>query len=336
MGVIVEIADARDDAAFEEWFQPFHASERFEWPDDPGWAEHELRVLYRDETDSEIVIAVARNDDGLAIGSLDVSLPKRESLHVAYLLVAVDPAHRGRGVGRALVAHGERLARERGRTTAIGRTDERVQEGEPRSSRFARSAGYLAARVEARRELRLPMEPPRLDALEAASTPFSAGYEVVTWTGSCSDELVDGRVDLSRIISADAPRGDLDYDEENWDVERLRNWERNVADMDRHLLAAGAVEVSSGALVGFTEVGLPRREPVVAYQLDTVVAREHRGHRLGMLLKIANTRAVAKRSPGTKRILTWNAVETDAMIRVNEAMGFELVGLGTGWQKELS
>jgi GNAT superfamily N-acetyltransferase len=334
--VIIEPVDATDDAAFAEWFRPFHASERFTWPEDPGWAEHELRVLYRDQSDSEILIAVARDEDGVAIGCLDVSPPKRESLHIAYLFVAVDPAHRGRGVGRALLEHAERLARERLRATAIGRTDEPVQEGEPRSTRFALAAGYTAARTDARRELRLPMAPGHLEDLEAAAVPFAGGYEIVTWTGACPDELAGGRIDLALTISADAPRGDLEYEDENWDIARLRNWEGNVADMDRHLLVAGAVEVSSGALVGFSELGLPRSEPAIAYQFDTVVSTEHRGHRLGMLLKIANTRALAERSPATRRILTWNAVENDPMIRVNEAMGFELVGVATGWQKRLS
>jgi hypothetical protein len=46
------------------------------------------------------------------------------------------------------------------------------------------------------------------------------------------------------------------------------------------------------------------------------------------LLKIANARIVAERSPATKRMLTWNAVENDPMIRVKEAMGFELVHRG--------
>ncbi|HKH88383.1 MAG TPA: GNAT family N-acetyltransferase, partial [Acidimicrobiales bacterium] len=251
-GVIIEELDAQDDSAFAEWFRPYQAAERFAWPEEPGWAEHELRVLYRDESDSRIVIAVAREDGGSAIACLDVSLPKRENLHIAYLLVAVDPAHEGRGAGRALLEHGEQIARAHGRTRIIGRTDEPAHEGESRSTRFARAAGYAAGRADARRQLQLPVRAGRLEALEASCAPFATGYEIVTWTSACPDELADGRVELSRVVSADAPRGSLDYDEENWDIARLRNWEHNVDEMDRHLLAAGAVELASGALVGFT------------------------------------------------------------------------------------
>jgi GNAT superfamily N-acetyltransferase len=334
--VIIDLLDLGDDEAFSEWFRPFHASERFTWPDDPGWAEHELRVLCRDPSEAETLLAVARADDGSPVGCLDVSLPNRESLHVAYVVVAVDPAHRRQGVGRALLEYGERIARDRGRTTAIGRTDDPVQETESPGTLFARAAGYSAGRADARRELRLPVPADRLDELEAASVPFSGGYEIVAWTGACPDHLAAGRVELSRTISADAPRGTLDYDDEDWDLARLRNWEQNVAEINRHLLAAGAVELTSGTLVGFTELGLPIDEPEIAYQFDTVVAPAHRGHRIGTLLKIATTRALAELSPATSRVLTWNAAENDPMIRVNEGLGFELVGLGTGWQKQLA
>lgn len=334
--MIIEAIDAGDEAAFAEWFRPFQAAEQFSWPDDPGWAETELRVLYRDQSSSDILIAVARDDDGVAIGCLDISLPKMENLHIAYVVVVVDPGHRGRGVGRALVHHAEHTARERGRGKVIGRTDEPIQDSELRSARFAKAAGYTVGRTDARRELRLPVAPERLDALEAACAATGGRYEIVTWTGACPEELADGRVELGRAISADAPRGTLGYEEENWTMARLRNWESNVADMGRHLLVAGAVERSTGALVGFTEVGVPRSVPEVAYQFDTVVATEHRGHRLGMLLKIATTRFILERSPATGRILTWNAVENDPMIRVNESLGFELVGITTSWQKQLS
>jgi GNAT superfamily N-acetyltransferase len=334
--VIIEQVDAFDDVAFAEWFRPFRASELSVWPQEPGWTEHELRVLYRDTSENDMVIAVARNDGGLSIGCLDVSLPKRESLQNAYILLAVDPAYQRQGVGRALLEHGEEIARQSGRERVLGRTDEPVQDGKPRSWRFAEAAGYRAGRVDARRELRLPPAPGVLDALEAEALPFATDYDIVTWTGSCPDALTAGRIELGRILSADAPHGSLDYEEEVWDLERLGNWERNVNEMGRDLLAAGAIERSSGAMVGFTEIGLPRDQQSVAYQFDTVVAPGQRGHRLGMLLKIANMRALVEHSPQTQRTLTWNATENDPMIRVNEAMGFQLVGLTVGWQKDLT
>ncbi|MHB8244859.1 MAG: GNAT family N-acetyltransferase [Acidimicrobiales bacterium] len=334
--MITEEVDVDDDEAFASWFRSLHASERYTWPNEPGWAENELRAVYRDNRDADRVLIVARDDDGSPVGSLDVSLPKRESFHIAYLILAVHPSHCGRGIGQELLARGEDVAREHGREKVLGWTDEPVQQGESRSNRFARLAGYSPGRVDARRELRLPMAPARTEAIESSGRRHAQGYEIVAWQGRCPDGIVEGRIALSQTISADAPRGELDYDEEHWDVERLRNWERQVGEMNRDLLAAGAVELATGFLVAFTEIGVPRATREVAYQLDTVVAPEHRGHRLGLLLKIANARALEEQSSTTRRVLTWNAVENVPMISVNEQMGYELVGIGTAWQKQLS
>ena len=63
--------------------------------------------------------------------------------------------------------------------------------------------------------------------------------------------------------------------------------------------------------------------------------REHRGHRLGMLVKIANLRAYEDRRPGERRINTWNAQENEHMLAINVALGFEPVGVAAVWQKRL-
>jgi GNAT superfamily N-acetyltransferase len=329
--------DIDDDCAVSEWFGPIHASEQLDWPDEPGWLVHELRALIRDRTTSTSVLAVVRGSTGSVLGSLWVRMPKRENRHVAHLSLAVEPEHRGLGIGRALLAVAEEVSKDCGRSKVVGGTDEPVHRAEgSRNAAFARSAGYSDALAEARRALQLPVDPERLDALEAACSSFGAAYQILTWTGSCPSELVNGRVALARSISTDAPQGTLDSEEADWDVERLRNYERTVEDMDRDTHSAGAIALSSGELVGFTEVDVPRTAPEQAYQIDTIVLPEHRGHRLGTLLKIANLRALAERSPATGRVLTWNAVANEPMTRVNEVLGFELVGAGTVWQKQLA
>lgn len=122
---------------------------------------------------------------------------------------------------------------------------------------------------------------------------------------------------------------------EDWDVDRLRNWVQTVADMGRKLACAGAIEVATGELVGFTVIGLPRASEHIAAQFGTVVAPNHRGHRLGILVKIANLRNVAELAPPTRRVRTWNALGNDPMIRLNVALGFEVTGGAIDWHKTL-
>jgi len=59
-------------------------------------------------------------------------------------------------------------------------------------------------------------------------------------------------------------------------------------------------------------------------QADTAVARHHRGHRLGLLLKIDMLRWMAEAEPQLTIIETWNNVDNRFMIDVNEALGYRL------------
>lgn len=70
-------------------------------------------------------------------------------------------------------------------------------------------------------------------------------------------------------------------------------------------------------------------------QFATVVAREHRGHRLGILVKLANLKLIDGHASAAKRIFTWNAESNVHMIRVNEELGFEVAGKAFNWQKTI-
>ena len=54
------------------------------------------------------------------------------------------------------------------------------------------------------------------------------------------------------------------------------------------------------------------------------MARQHRGHKLGLLLKIDMLRWLAEVEPQLEVIHTWNNVDNRFMIDVNEAMGYRL------------
>jgi GNAT superfamily N-acetyltransferase len=80
---------------------------------------------------------------------------------------------------------------------------------------------------------------------------------------------------------------------------------------------------------------VPRDAPALGYQQDTLVLREHRGHGLGLALKLANHRALVAALPGVLRVRTWNAVENAHMLAVNTALGFRPSGYSREWHKHL-
>jgi RimJ/RimL family protein N-acetyltransferase len=91
-----------------------------------------------------------------------------------------------------------------------------------------------------------------------------------------------------------------------------------------YTVAAG--HEGGGELGGLTEVGVEADVPDWGFQELTAVARAHRGHRLGLLLKIAMQQWLAEAEPQLRRILTGNAGANEHMIAINEALGYQVSG----------
>ncbi len=323
--VVVAPLDPRDEAGFAAWFGVLDAAEKHDRPDEPGWLLHEQRSLSLDgvgpDPDTATLHLVA-TAGGRVVGAARLELPRRDNLHLCELTLAVTPTARRRGVGRALTAEVERLARQQGRTTLLGYCDEVPgSQGCSGSRRAAQALGFDVVQTEVRRDIDLPLPAERVEQLERTCLPHAAGYAITTWHDASPDELVDDLAELSRQMSTDVPKDEVDWRAEVWDAARLRRDEQLRLAMDRSWVGAAAVHVPTGRAVAFTCMGWPRSEPTRAYQWETLVAEPHRGHRLGLLVKLAGLQELAGRSPRTRFISTWNAQENAPMIFVNDVLG---------------
>jgi GNAT superfamily N-acetyltransferase len=245
--------------------------------------------------------------------------------------LAVHPEHRRRGVGRTLFDEAVRLAERSGRTELVGEVDEPGPDTPGR--RFALRHGWTCDLLETRRDLDLPPDEERLAAVEDDARRASAGYEVVTWRDRTPDAVLEDRALLEQRISTDAPHGDLPFEEEQWDGERIREYEAAHVARGRTVLSAGAVK--DGRLVAFTDLQVPLARPERAHQAGTLVLREHRGHRLGALIKAAVLRELAATMPEVRRISTYNSETNTPMVAVNEALGFRRAGQLSTWSLRL-
>lgn len=57
-------------------------------------------------------------------------------------------------------------------------------------------------------------------------------------------------------------------------------------------------------------------------QEETVVHRDHRGHKLGLAMKMATHTTVVDHVHDVSKILTWNSVSNEHMVAVNEVLGY--------------
>ena len=196
---------------------------------------------------------------------------------------------------------------------------------------FLQSNGFELEQVERGSRLALPIVVNVDDAL-ARSGP---DYRVHEWVGRAPDDWVDDLAVLLTRISTDAPSAGLEEPEDVWTADRIRDYEQRHESSPRTEVTAAVEHIPSGRLVGFTMLSAPAELERPLAQEDTLVLRDHRGHALGMLLKLANIDHVQRVLPGHPAIITFNAEENRHMLSVNEAVGFIPIGYEGAWKKVL-
>ncbi|TDD70088.1 N-acetyltransferase [Jiangella aurantiaca] len=340
--------DAPGAAAFAEMVDVRNAIESHVMGTDVlNYTARELLPSYQVQHHEPIRLFVARIA-GRIVGRGILSWSAAEDATASWVEVEVLPEFRSRGVGTALYDHLAAIALPSGRPTlqadAIHTRPETGERIEPPTGfgwlsaddpgvRFLRRRGYQLEQVARISGLRLPVDPELLaskrDAAHAAAGP---DYRVVSWVGTTPPEWVGDLATLKTRMSTDAPSAGLDMSEEKWDAARVADWDRQLADSGRERLTVAAEHVPTGRLAGFNELYLPadRARPVT--QEDTLVLAEHRGRRLGTLLKVANLQRLAEVSPSSPMVTTFNAEENRHMLDVNEAVGFTPIGYEGAWK----
>ncbi|MCF4123633.1 GNAT family N-acetyltransferase [Antribacter sp. KLBMP9083] len=288
------------------------------------------------------------------VGHAFIAMPEASNRHLAEIHVAVDPAHRGQGIGSALLASAEEVVAAAGRTQVIGEPmfaaeapegmdaltpsngSGRVPADLP-TTRFATRHGFALAQVSRKSVLDLPVDAARLARFEDESRAAAGpDFRLHTWQDEIPEEWLDGLAVLETRMTTDAPHGDLDVDEDVWDADRVRTFSEMQKRNRNGYLITAVEHVPSGALAGHSMLLYPLEDGPFAFQEDTIVLREHRGHRLGMLLKAVNLAELARVRPSTERIHTFNAEENQHMLAINVALGFRPAGGAAAYQRSLA
>ncbi|TQL55796.1 GNAT family N-acetyltransferase [Subtercola boreus] len=332
----VAVQNASETRAYGTTDVSYTAEELF-----PNWNDpHQPKTLWHARVDGRIVARAVHESQ---LGT------ERE---VGWLDIDVHPDFERHGIGRALAdtveAHSRALGQAKLLTYAVspvphgGRrmlappTGFGAVSATNREVRFLLARGWRLEQVERASRLALPAASGVL-AQAAVDARASAGadYDVVTWRGTTPEPwLADLAVLLTRM-STDAPTAGLEEPEDPWTPDRVAEHDLRVVGSSRETLTAAALHVRSGRLVAFNQLAVPEDPARPVSQQDTLVLREHRGHRLGMLVKVANLDQLQRVAPGHPSLLTWNAEENRHMLGINEALGFVPIGYEGAWRLDL-
>ncbi len=196
--------------------------------------------------------------------------------------------------------------------------------------------GWTLGQVERRSVLPLPWPDGIVDRLaDEARAAAGDEYRLVPWGTDAPDAWVEQYAYVLSRMSTDAPVGGMEWGEQAWDAARVRTMEERARAGGYRLLVLAAEHVPTRTLAAFTQLWVPSHTDDVVHQGDTLVVPEHRGRRLGMLVKAANLRRLVDELPGTQRVDTWNAEENGWMLGINVALGFRPAGGAGQWQLRL-
>jgi GNAT superfamily N-acetyltransferase len=327
----------RDEAALRRWQQVTSASFAADFvgfPADPIEESRPALVgLYGDE---EVAFYVG-DVDRVPVVAVVTRLPVHDNVDLANVGLRVHPDHRRRGYGRSALDATIEALRAAGRRKVLFEIPTATRTEDPAAGElFAASIGARSMIGEKRRLLDVRgLAGRRLASLLGEATEAAAGYSTVAWVDHTPEPYLADMVALRTLMSIDPPQGELELEPERWDVARYLAVERSYVERGRRHLVVAAREDSSGRVIGYTELGVPSGGATVGYQWDTIVHADHRGHRLGLLLKLANLAELRRQLPEVRYLNTWNADDNAHMVAVNELLGFKTMEGWSEWQLDL-
>ncbi|MFK4789197.1 GNAT family N-acetyltransferase [Microbacterium sp. ZW T5_56] len=288
---------------------------------------------------------------GRPVGIARMHAPLEEGATSSYAEILVLPEYESKGIGTLALRVIEDEARSLGRLTLIGEAEHLPDPALPRLSpptgfgtipedhiaRFLAGRGWSFEQVERKSTFDLTADLSPVREHQGRAAAAAEGYEVLAWDDATPAEYLEPMARLYERMSTDIPTAALELVPEKWTAERvIQRDERRAASGD-HTQITVARHIASGELVAFNVLAREMSDPAsTTFQGDTLVHGEHRGHRLGMLVKTAGILRWRERNPKSTRILTWNAEENRPMLSINEELGFVPAGYIGAWQKRLT
>lgn len=328
----IRTIDPADEAVLRAWWEVGRDATA-ERPVDawPVW-EVSRQALPIRRTDGRLLL-VGAHEGERTVGAGMVFLFGQDNRHLGEVDVYVAPPERRRGIGRALLAELERLSAAHGRTSLISTAYAPVG-GESPGSLFAAALGYPVASAEETKTVDLTTEPEGWGRLDDEVAAALGDYRIEVFDGPVPEEHLDDFCVLLTALLLEVPTGDLDLQQQHWTPARVREFEERAVRIGMVPVVSVAVD-PDGRLCGMSDVRVNRHDPRHASVGTTMVQPGHRGHRLGLGMKLASHRRLLGMFPECRYVETGNAGTNAPMNAVNVQMGYRVVERALDVQKRL-
>lgn len=151
---------------------------------------------------------------------------------------------------------------------------------------------------------------------------YNPTTEIKIFNNKIPDKYIEEYAKTFTEVGNDEPRGEQERGDEVFTVEYFRNQEEGAKKTGLKILNCCTIE-EDGKISAFTKVKIiPGKERKIDQGLTGVIKR-YRGRKLGKWVKATMIEYLMKNYPETKEIITGNADTNEAMLHINNALGFK-------------
>ncbi|OLP47005.1 hypothetical protein BJM39_05995 [Salmonella enterica subsp. enterica serovar Javiana] len=155
-----------------------------------------------------------------------------------------------------------------------------------------------------------------------------------SFVGHLPAELLGSYCDCWNQLAVDAPTGEVEFEEESLSPDTYAEQLERLERQGRTMVHTVAVS-PAGDVVAYNDLVISADDADEVMQWGTLVRREHRGHRLGMAVKVRGLQGLARAAPTAKRVQTCNAEQNDQMVGINVELGFRRVEAVLAYQRHV-
>ena len=159
-------------------------------------------------------------------------------------------------------------------------------------------------------------------------------YESGVWVNEVPEEHLEKYSEAYNSIN-DAPHGDLENVIAEMTPDAMKEFVNSVVEGKNEIIIAWVRDKNSGEFAAMSDLFIYCTKKYVAFQGNTMTVPKYRSNGFGKLVKALNALYLIENRPNVRFIRTSNANVNEAMLAINEKMGFKQYQTHTFWELEV-